>query len=193
MTPHTPPARPAQPPPVRVTAHPPERRRRPSSVIAAQACCCCCCCCCLHTLGGLVGGLVGSLLRVRPSPPVPKEEGDSPFPFRRDEPGPSFTLSPALVYWVLFSLLSLGTFLYFFFFDSAPTPREPIWAGILTVLVMPGVQLAASLLALLVVAVCPAGLMPDKRAALVRIGKISLWAFVGGLAGTLLMLPLFWG
>jgi hypothetical protein len=190
MTTHTPSARPAQPPSVQVTVHPPERRRRHSSVIAAQACCCCCCCCCLHTVGGLIGGLVGSLLRVRPSPPLYKEDKDSPFPFRRDEPGPSFTLSPALTYWVLFSLLSLGTFLYFLLADSGP--REPIWAGICTVFVMPGVQLAASLLALLVVAVCPRGLMPDKRAALVRIGKISLWAFVGGLVGTLLMLPLLW-
>jgi hypothetical protein len=118
--------------------------------------------------------------------------GDAPVPFRRDEPGPSFTLSPALLYWVLFSLLSLGTFLYFVL-QNDPSTREPIWAGILTVLFMPGVQLAASLLAVLVVAVCPAGLMPDKRAALVRIGKISLWAFVGGLLGMLLMLPLMWG
>ena len=191
MTPHTPAAHAARPAPVEVTVHLPERRRRPSSVIAAQACCCCCCCCCLHTIGGLVGGLVGSLLRVRPSPPVQKQDEDSPFPFRRDEPGPSFTLSAGFVYWVLFSLLSLGTFLYFLLQDD-PSTREPIWAGILTVLFMPGVQLAAALLAVLVVAVCPAGLMPDKRAALVRIGKISLWAFVGGLAGTLLMLPLLW-
>jgi hypothetical protein len=178
--------------PIQVTVHPPERRRRAASVIAAQACCCCCCCCCLHTVGGLVGGLVGSLLRVRPSPPAHKEDKGEPFPFRRDDLGPSFTLSPAVVYWVLFSLLSLGTFLYFFFQDG-PANRDLVVAGILTVLVMPGVQLAASLLALLVVAVCPAGLMPDKRAAVVRIGKISLWAFVGSLVGMLLMLPLFWG
>jgi hypothetical protein len=191
MTPHTPAAHAARPAPVEVTVHPPERRRRHSSVIAAQACCCCCCCCCLHTIGGLIGGLVGSLLHVRPSPPVPSQDEDSPFPFRRDEPGPSFTLSAALVYWVLFSLLSLGTFLYFLL-ENGPGSREPIWAGIGTVLVMPGVQLAASLLAVLVAAVCPRGLMPDKRAALVRIGTISLWAFVGGLVGMLLMLPLMW-
>jgi hypothetical protein len=191
MANHKPPARAAEPSAIRVTVHPPERRRRHSSVVAAQACCCCCCCCCLHTIGGLIGGLVGSLLRVRPSPPPVREPAEgSPFPFRRDELEPTFTLSPALVYWVLFSLLSMGTFLYFV--TAHGGGNDPIWAGIGTVLVMPGIQLGASLLALLVVALCPAALVPDKPAAVVRIGKISLWAFVGGLVGMGLMLPLLW-
>jgi hypothetical protein len=43
--------------PIVVQAHPPERRRR--SVIAASPSCCCCCCC-LHSAGGLIGAAASS-------------------------------------------------------------------------------------------------------------------------------------
>src|SRR5262245_61126615 len=86
-------------PAITVTAHPPERQRQPGSVTLPCGCCCCCCCC-LHSIGGLVGGLIGTAREVRPRPrPV---DPDFPFPFRRDELDEEGPLIPAgLLYWML--------------------------------------------------------------------------------------------
>lgn len=183
---------------IRLTAHPPERRRR-SSVIAAQACCCCCCCCCLHTIGGLIGALVGSLVRIAPTPR--EIDPDAEFPFRRDEELPTFVLPASAVYWALFSLaagLTWGGIVLTFMSPTAPpgggpAPPPPpvggvmIGAGVGVVMLLPVVQLGASLLAVIVVALLPRSVSPDRRAAVVRIGWITLWSFVGTAVGTLLM------
>src|SRR4051812_49179151 len=42
-----------------LTSHPPGRRRRHSAPAQAGPGCCCCCCCCLHTVGSVVGAIVG--------------------------------------------------------------------------------------------------------------------------------------
>ncbi len=55
-------------PPVQVQVHPAERGRR-GGVVLYGTCCCCCCCCCLHTIGGVVGAILGSI----PSDPVASE------------------------------------------------------------------------------------------------------------------------
>jgi len=169
---------------VAVIVHPPERRRRRSPVIAAQACCCCCCCC-LHTLGGLIGGLVGSLLRVQ-SAPTPREyDGDDDIPFRRDEMPPTFTVPAALIYWGLVSLGTMGTFLAIAFWSGTGkvSQSDLLTAGVVTILILPGVQLGAFVVALIAVALCPQTLIPDKSAAVQRVAQIGLWSFVGAIAG----------
>jgi hypothetical protein len=200
MTPHTPATPPTPPAPVQVIVYPPERGRRHSSVIAAQACCCCCCCCCLHTVGGLVGGLVGSLLRVHATRQQPQDyDEDADIPFRRDELPPSFTVPAALVYWGLVSLGTLATFLAIAF--SAGTGRvtqsDLLGAGVVTILILPVVQLGAFLVALVAVALFPRSLLPDRSAAVQRVAHIGLWSFVGTCVGLgvmfllCLLLPLF--
>src|SRR5262249_6166142 len=136
---------------INFTAHPPERRRRRSSVIAAQACCCCCCCCCLHAVGGLVGALVGTLVRVQPSPR--QIDPDAELPFRRDEEDPVFVLPVSIVYWSVFSLVSLVSFgvsAYNSGSGGVPSNNDLILAGIIILLFLPLVQLGASVLALIV-------------------------------------------
>jgi hypothetical protein len=182
---------------VAVIVHPPERRRRRSSVIAAQACCCCCCCCCLHTVGGLIGGLVGSLLPV-PLTRRPREYDDD-NPFRRDDLPPTFTVPAALIYWGLVSLGTMGTFLALAL--SSGTGRVSsaalLFAGFVLILILPVVQLAAFLVAMIAVALCPQTLIPDKAAAVVRVAYIGLWSFVGTIAGlgamflVCMLLPVF--
>jgi hypothetical protein len=175
------------PEPIRLTAHPPERRRR-SSVIAAQACCCCCCCCCLHTIGGLVGALVGSVIRLDPTPRY--ADPDAEFPFRRDEELPTFVVPASLVYWVVFSLASglawTGYVLYQM--SGAPNSQEMIEGAVILIMLLPVVQLLASILALIVVALLPRSVSPDRPVALRRVGFITLWSFVGTMVGTLIML-----
>src|SRR5207249_4307610 len=92
-------------PRIRITTHPPER---PSGVVPITlACggCTCTCCCCLHTVGGVIGGIAGSL---RPIQQTPRRilDPNFPFPFRRDEEELIDTgLSPTLLYWLLLSFL----------------------------------------------------------------------------------------
>jgi hypothetical protein len=182
---------PSRLPAVAVIVHPPERRRRRSPVIAAQACCCCCCCC-LHTLGGLVGALVGSLVRVRMSWKPREYDEDADIPFRRDEMPPTFTLPAALVYWGLVSLGTLGTFLALAFSSGTGkvSQSDLFGAGVVTILILPVVQLGAFIVALIAVALCPRSLIPDKSAAVVRVGHIGLWSFVGTLVGLGVMMLL---
>src|SRR4051794_4533501 len=84
---------------VTVTVHPAERRQAPGTV-APSCACCSCCCCCLHTIGGLVGGIMGSVATLREPQTRPRlEELDSPYAVRRDEFEEENLLPAQLVYW----------------------------------------------------------------------------------------------
>jgi hypothetical protein len=68
-----------------------------------------------------------------------------------------------------------------------------LWTGnalafgvIIGLLFLPGAQLAASLLTLIWVQAMGAGL-PDKKAALQTLGRITLWSIIGSVVGLLLM------
>jgi hypothetical protein len=178
--------RPSSPGPVRLTAHPPERARRGAPVILP--CGCCCCCCCLHTIGGLVGGVAGSVqpLRRRPKPVDP----DFPFPFRRDEfdeEEPAF--SPTMLYWLLVSFLIAVTVVWYYVSSAATrgplrADRTELLMGLLVaVMILPGLQLGASALAALAIAL----FYGEKVTPLLRVGKITLWSVVGTLAGIAVM------
>src|SRR5262249_24854210 len=134
---HTQPQRLTEEPAVRVVAHPPERRR-PVSGIPRQAggCCCCCCCWRLHSGGGIIGSFVGSLTRVDPT----YVETTSPCPYRLDEPEPGYGWFPTLTFWMLFSLLTLLVWAAFLASQGSFGPNNVLWSGILTLLVLPGVQ-----------------------------------------------------
>jgi hypothetical protein len=175
-------ATPVAAPSIRLTAHPPERHRRADPVILPCACCCCCCCC-LHSLGSLVGGIVGS---VKPLDLPPREisDPDFPFPFRRDEldeEGP--VLPAAILYWLLMSLLlGIGvTWAYLAGSLRRPDDLVGVLAGVVMLLPVP--QLGASILSALAAALFYA----DRRAALARIGKITLYSFLGTMIGLGLM------
>ena len=161
-------------PAITLRAHPPERRRR--SVLVASPSCCCCCCCCLHSIGGLAGAAVGSI-----SPRAPWS---------------------AFAYWVALLALTMLTILagplYVVFEGNAPQdPLEVIGDGMggalcLLIMLLPAVQLAASAVAGLVVAVAPGRAFgEDKGASLVAIGKITAGMIFGTLVGIGVMYLLF--
>jgi heme/copper-type cytochrome/quinol oxidase subunit 1 len=109
---------------------------------------------------------------------------DSPFPFRRDEFETEGPLLPAAVlYWVLVAVVAfVGAGLCAItngsnFLDSL------LVGGLLMVLVLPAVQLGASVLAVLAVLL----FYSEKTLALQRIGTITLWAFAGSMIGMALL------
>jgi hypothetical protein len=143
--------------------------------------CCCCCCCCLHTIGGLIGGIAGSLSRIdRPRRPL---DPDFPFPFRRDEMEDEVTFPAGVLYWLLVSFLSAATAVGYYWNEGAARPDDLFIGLLVAVFFLPAIQLGASLLALIGVAV----FYTEKTVALIRIGKITLWSFVGTIAGIMLM------
>ncbi|HZY84081.1 MAG TPA: hypothetical protein VFE78_04580 [Gemmataceae bacterium] len=179
-------SRPKPHPPVQVTAHPPERARRGAPVILPCGCCCCCCCC-LHTVGGLAGGVVGSVLQIRPRPrPV---DPDFPFPFRRDELDEEAPALPStLLYWLLVTFLIAVTAVWYYVQQAtggplSGNPQNLLIGLFIAVMILPGLQVGASVLATLAIAL----FYGEKVMPLIRVGKITLWSFVGTLAGLLLM------
>jgi hypothetical protein len=178
----------AQNSPLRVTRHPPEHGLASAPAVLPAGCCCCCCCCCLHTLGGLGGAALGSTAQIRTAP-ARMLDPDSPFPYRRDvfeEDQP--LIPPVLLYWLMVLLTVGGLVGGIFAYSAATSPSGPdpgaLFVGLfIAVMVLPGLQLIASLLAFLVVVV----FYPERSYSLRRIGKITLWSFAGTALGLLLM------
>jgi hypothetical protein len=166
---------------VEMTAHPPERRRHGGAVVLPCGCCCCCCCC-LHSLGSLIGGIVGSVQSVK-APPRPVDP-DFPFPFRRDEFDVEGPVLPAgILYWLLVCF-GLGVTAVWFYLSEGTNRPENVFVGLLVALFfLPAVQLGASLVAAVAVLL----FYTDRAAAGIRIGKITLWSLVGTLIGIAIM------
>lgn len=182
-------------PSIRFTAHPPERRRRPAPVILPCACCSCCCCC-LHSLGSLIGGIVGSVKPLN-LPPREPSDPDFPFPFRRDElddEGP--VLPAAILYWLLVSLLLGVGAAWAYLAGNIRRSDDLFGVFAIGIMLLPVPQLGASLLSLVAVSL----FYEDRRAALARIGKITLYSFLGTMIGLgllgcfcgLLSIPSLW-
>lgn len=171
-----------------VTRHAPERQNGAPHILPA-GCCCCCCCCCLHTLGGIAGAVVGSVVQM-PSHPVYETDPDSPFPYRRDvfeEDQP--LVSPVLVYWLMVLLMVFGTVAVTALWNASGGKLQqdlPMLLGLgffTAVMILPGLQLLASLFAVIVVAV----FYPERSYALRRVARITLYCFAGSVIGLLLM------
>lgn len=167
-------------PPVELFKHPPERGKGGCVVLPCG--CCCCCCCCLHSVGSLVGGPAGSAQKIDP-PPRPVDP-DFPFPYRRDEIEQEGPIVPAgVLYWLLVCF-GLGLVAAYYVIVEAHRRLDDWFIGMLVGLFfLPAVQLGASLVAWLVILIFYA----DRTAALMRLGRITVWSFVGALIGSALM------
>jgi hypothetical protein len=175
---------PEPPPDVTLTAHPPERRR-PARPVILPCGCCCCCCCCPHTIGGLAGGIAGSVTEMPEQPRA--MDPDAPFPYRLDEFEDEGALVPAgLLYWLLVCLL-IGVVVVWTAVANASgfgrVQEGLLIGGFIVLLVLPGLQLGASLLALLVILL----FYPERARPLRRLGRITLWTIAGTLGGLIPM------
>ena len=155
---------------IRVESHPPERRKR-STVLLAHGCCCCCC---LHTLGGIAGAAYGSLRRNAPAP----ETLTSDAAIRAEDEIRTANRLAAKAYWLSVALITLLAAIVGTLID----PRESLVSLFIIVFFFPGGQLAASLAALIYIHAKPP---VRKSVCLSRLGRITLFAFVGALAGVL--------
>ena len=172
---------------IEIVAHPPERGRRTTTLAAAGSCCCCCCC--LHSLGGIAGAIVGGVKNLRrPTPAgVPSPEAATIH-----QEVKSAELYAVKVYWLSILILAIITC----FVTVLEEGRHSIGQGfglslIVIALGLPFGQLGASVLTLIYLNVFP---HPRKAESLRRLGRITLYAFIGGLLGTGLMaafIPLF--
>jgi hypothetical protein len=154
----------------------PERGDR--GVAAAPAGqCCCCCCCCLHTVGSIAGALSARPVPVAPEPiPASAIAGPTQVP-RHSATG---------LYWAISAILSGLTIAYFYGLE-----RDHVRSGeiaVMMAMLFPGVQLAASVIAVIAIA---SSKRPGKNLRLRHLGKITLRAFLGAVVGTLIMLPMF--
>jgi hypothetical protein len=142
-------------------AHPAERQV--VAAVAGSPCCscCCCCCCCLHSIGGIVGASIGS--------------GQS-LVKTHDRDKAAFAIS---VYWGAFALVAVVSTLVIVVMS------EPIVAFLTLILFTPVIQLMASAVALLVVAVAP---LQNKGSGYAAIGWITLWSFSGSAVGLVIMI-----
>jgi hypothetical protein len=175
---------PGQPPQpaIRLTAHPPERHRRTDPTILPCACCSCCCCC-LHSIGSLIGGIIGSVKSLD-LPPREIDDPNFPFPFRRDEldeEGPVFPA--ALLYWVLVSLQLMGGAIWYYLSQGRRDPNDLLLGGVMGLALLPVPQLGASILSMIAVFL----FYEDRRTALARIGKITLYSFMGTMIGLVML------
>jgi hypothetical protein len=110
------------------------------------------------------------------------------LPSRRDElEQKTPTLPAANLYLLVVFFLILVATLYVFVQQTGPSLDEPSYligdAVFIALFCLPAIQLVASLLSLIIVAI----FYREKYISLVRIGKITLWSFVGAMVGTLTM------
>jgi hypothetical protein len=175
-------------PAIAVRSHPPERLIR-SLARGEVAACCCCCCCCLHSLGGLAGAIAGTfypseapaVVGKLPSAKLRDDEIDGPW-----RPAPARS-GAGRIYW----MSTLGVSALLCLWVAAMVRETKDWLGaslFLLAIFLPVIQLIGSLVALPIV-----WSQPDPssdRAALKRLGRITLSAFVGAAIGMLLMVLL---
>jgi len=124
---------------------------------AVAACCCCCCCCCLHSLGGLIAASTA---------------GKSRTPEEQRATG---------TYWLcLLAVLALTSGL-------SLANGDLMAALLLAVLLLPGYQIAASVIAAVI------GGLRVGTPALSRIWSITWRAFLGAVIGLGIMMAIyFW-
>jgi hypothetical protein len=168
--------------PLTIIRHPPEHGPGGTPDVLPAGCCCCCCCC-LHTLGGLIGAVVGSVNPIQAAP-VRMSDPDSPFPFRRDEFEDEGPVMPATaLYWLLVVFLIAVTAVWYYVDRGARNPEDILFGLLIALMIFPALQLGASLLSLIAVAL----FYPSRSMPLKRVGKITLWSFVGTIAGIVFM------
>jgi hypothetical protein len=158
-----------------IQRHVPERGSR-GQAIAPAGQCCCCCCCCLHTVGGIIGAATAraSAAPISALPPATID-------------GATRTAKPSAtgLYWGMVLLVSIFVAMWNLGVERHPDSAEAV---LIIALVLPGIQLGASMIAAIVIVLSK---RPRKDERLRHLGKITFRAFIGAVIGGLVMLPLF--
>ena len=153
---------------IEIESHSPERRRR-STVLLVHGCCCCCC---LHVIGGIAGSAFGSIRRHAPFP----ETLMNAQAIRAEAEIKHANRYAAKVYWLSLALLTLFAAAVAAMIDF----NDSEVSMFLILFFLPGGQLVASGVTLLYIHSFP----PVRKSdCLSRLGKITLFGFLGALVG----------
>ncbi len=164
---------------VSIRGLPPERARR--TVTLPVAGCCCCCCCCLHSIGGIVGAVQGGKAAFK-DPPASSTANEEVV-----EESRYWRRYPVWVYWKSLAIaILLGTIVAAVSSGELSSQRNESAVIILigVALLLPGVQLVASLIALIWIG-CSSH--PDKGTARATLGRMTAYSFLGALIGLVAM------
>ena len=151
-------------------ARPGERKRR-STVLLVHGCCCCCC---LHSVGGVAGSIWGSLRRRAPDP----DTLTTPEAVRQEDELRTAHRTAVKAYWLVFTIVTFVTTVV----TTIVNRREALLGALLTLLSLPALQLLASGITLIWIQTHPP---VRKLECLGRLGKISLYGFLGALIGSI--------
>lgn len=153
-------------------AHPPERRRSSTTLLSAG--CCCCCCCCVHTLGGIVGAVLGGRRNYVPAP----ETLTTAKAIHTETEKKAANRLVIRVYWLCVAIVAVINCLV----CVVVYPNDPIIGPALLVAFLPLGQLLASVMALIYLNMANP---PRESECVSRLGRITLLAFLGTLLGSL--------
>jgi hypothetical protein len=155
---------------------PPERTAT-MPVAAAAGGCCSCCCCCFHTVGSLIGA-AAARAPIGPAgePPV-ATIGGAPTE-------PKYSVNRE--YWMSFLVASVITMMILAVELSGGD--KLIGMFIIYAIVVPGVQLAASISALVITL---SSKRPGQSERLRHLGKITLFSVIGTLLGGIVVFAMF--
>jgi hypothetical protein len=162
--------------PITIERLPPERTAI-TPVAAAAGGCCSCCCCCFHAVGSLIGAAMA-----RPPQVAPPEAPVATIAGSPTEP----KYSVAREYWMSFLVASVITMMILGVYLDGSDRLAGM--GIIYALVLPAVQLAASIAALVLVLTSK---RPGRDERLRHLGKITLYSLLGALLGGVLVIAMF--
>jgi hypothetical protein len=148
--------------------HPAERKKR-STVLMAHGCCCCCC---LHSVAGIAGSIWGSLRRNAPDP----DTLTTAESVRAEEEIRTAHRLAVKAYWLALTLIASIALAVL----TLTIRSEELLGPFLVLFFLPGGQLLASLVTALWIQIRPPARKSDS---LRRLGKITLYGFLGSLIG----------
>lgn len=128
-------------------------------------------------MGSVAGALSARAVPVEPDT-IPPAAADGPTLARRN--------SASGLYWLLVALASCLCGAYFYVVEAGR--ERTVISGVAIAMAFPFLQLAASLVAAIAIAVSR---RPGKELRLRHLGKITWRGFLGGAIGVLIMLPMF--
>ncbi len=138
--------------------------------------CCCCCCCCLHSVGSVIGALSARSKPMVEEVPISSTERSTLVP----------KTSATGLYWASVSITCGLMLAYFGGIEHEHIKSDEL--ALLIAIFLPGVQLGASVIAALIIGFSN---RVGKEARMAHLGRITLRAFLGGLIGFAIMIPLF--
>lgn len=155
---------------------PPERTAT-MPVAAAAGGCCSCCCCCFHTVGSLIGAAAAR-------PPAGPAAGPPVATIGGAALEPKYSVNRE--YWMSFLVASIITVMIL----AVELTGNDKLIGMFVVyaIVVPAVQLAASISALIMTLMSK---RPGQSERLHHLGKITLFSVIGALLGGIVIFAMF--